>query len=167
MTIKGLACGLILCWIGIASATSAMAHRMDAAMSLIEVNPRTGRLEVTHTLYAHDMEDALRAGAVPLSWFETRQGKNAIRDYCLAQFTLTDTQGVPIALTFVGVELRGDVINVFFDAPRYGGASIIIDSNFLHEASDSQINRVNVRAGGRTVSEVFEAGASARRIVMP
>ena len=161
LTILLLSMALIL------SPTKAMAHRMDAAMSLIEVNPRTSRLEVTHFLYAHDMEDALRAGAVSLSWFETPEGKDAIRDYSLAQFTLTDTQGVPIALTFVGVELRGDVINVFFDAPRYGGASIIIDSNFLQETSDSQINRVNLRAGGRTVSAVFEAGATAHRVAMP
>ena len=166
---EGLFLRLWCCFISAALAmtTPAQAHRMNTAMTLIEVSATGGRLEVTHTLYAHDMEDALRAGAVPLSWFETREGKNAIRDYCLAQFTLNDARGRPIALTFVGLELRGDAIDIYFDAPRYRGTSVIVDSNFLQETSDSQINRVNVRARGRTVSAVFQVGAGSQQIAMP
>ena len=143
------------------------AHRMNAAMSLIEVSPRNGRLEVTHTLYAHDMEGVLRAGDVGLAWFETPEAETALKEYCLAQFLITDQRGRPLVLSFVGVELRGDIIQVYFDAPRFRGTSLIVDSNFLQDVSDTQVNQVNVRARGRTVSEVFEAGALARRMVIP
>jgi hypothetical protein len=149
------------------SQRAAFAHRMNTAMSLIEVSPTTGKLEVSHTLFAHDMEGVLAAGAVDMNWLETARGEAAIKTYCLRQFTITDGRGRPLRLAFVGVELRGDIIQVYFEAPRYVGRDVIVDSNFLQELSDSQINRVNVRANGRTNSAVFEAGAVARRIAIP
>jgi hypothetical protein len=164
---KALIFGLAAAAVTLTLAAPTQAHRMNTAMSLIEVSPRSGRLEVTHTLYAHDMESVLGARSVNLAWFETSQAEEAIKAYCLAQFTITDQRGKPLRLNFIGVELRGDSIQVYFDAPRYRGSSVIIDSNFLQDVSDSQINRVNVRARGRTVSAVFEAGAAAKRIAMP
>jgi hypothetical protein len=165
--LKARLMGLFVAVVSLTTATSALAHRMNTAMSLIEVSPSTGKLELTHTLYAHDMEGVLAAGAVRMSWLESPQGEAAIKAYCERQFTITDGRGRPLRLTFVGVELRGDLIQVYFEAPRYGGSSLIVDSNFLQEVSDNQVNRVNVRANGRTVSAVFEAGAAARRIAMP
>jgi hypothetical protein len=159
--------GLIVGVVSLTLATPALAHRMNTAMSLIEVSPTTQKLELTHTLYAHDMEGVLAAGAVRMSWLESPQGEAAIKAYCLRQFTITDQRGRPLRLTFVGVELRGDSIQVYFEAPRFSGSSIIVDSNFLQEVSDSQVNRVNVRVNGRTNSAVFEAGTEARRIAMP
>jgi hypothetical protein len=146
---------------------TASAHRMNSAMSLIEVSPRTGRLEVTHTLFAHDLEGALLAGAVSMRWLESPAGEQALRAYCLRQFTLTNQAGRPIALTFVGAELRGDVINVYFEGPRYTGTSVLVDSNLLQDISDSQVNQVNVRAVGKTVSATFAAGAQAVRLAVP
>jgi hypothetical protein len=167
MRLGALLVGVAVALVSLSSVTSTFAHRMNTAMSLIEVSPTDGRLELTHTLYAHDLEGVLAAGAVPMSWLETPQGEAAIRAYCLRHFTITDQRGRPLRLNFVGVELRGDLIQVYFDAPRYAGESVIVDSNFLQDVSDSQINRVNVRARGRTVSAVFEAGATARRIAIP
>lgn len=163
----------LLVWYGVIAAVIASvpnpthAHRLDAALSLVEVSQSNGRLEVTHTLYAHDLEGALQAGAVPLSWFETDVGQAALRAYCLREFVLSDARGRAIALTFVGIEVRAGIINVYFDAPHYRGTSIIVDSNFLQERSESQVNRVNVRARGETVTEVFPVGASPRRIIVP
>lgn len=143
------------------------AHRMNAAISLVEVSARTGRLEVTHSVYAHDLEGALLAGAVSLSWLESDVGQQALRAYCLRQFTLASQSGRPINLNFVGAELRGDVIHIYFDAPRYRGASVIVDSNLLQDISDAQVNRVNVRANGKTASATFAPGAGAVRIAVP
>jgi hypothetical protein len=158
---------LVAGWLALLSPGTAQAHRMNAAMSLIEVSPTNGRLEVTHTLYAHDLEDALLAGAVSMNWLESQAGQQALRAYCLRQFTLTDQSGVPLPLEFVGAQLQGDVINVFFDAPRYLGSSIIVDSNLLQDISENQVNQVNVRVAGRTVSATFVVGAQAERIMLP
>lgn len=146
---------------------NAHAHRMNSAMSLVEVSPTNGRLEVTHTLFAHDLEGALGAGSVDLKWFETPQGETALRTYCLQKFILIGPNNRQIALSFVGIELKGGVITVFFDAPRLRGRNLLIDSNFLQEMSDNQVNQVNVRANGRTISAVFQAGAEPRRMTLP
>jgi hypothetical protein len=145
----------------------ASAHRMNNALSLVEISPRSGKLEISHTLYAHDLEGALAAGAVSLSWLESDQGQQALRAYCVRQFTITNQSGRPLALTFVGAELRGDLMHVYFEAPRYTGTSLIVDSNLLQDISDSQINQVNVRANGKTVSATFAAGTQAQRLVVP
>jgi hypothetical protein len=153
--------------LGCLSGANAMAHRMNVAMSVIEVNPNSKRLEITHSLYAHDLEGALGAGSVNLTWFETSQGEAALRAYCLAQFSIASSNGRAIALRFVGVELRGDLINIYFEGPRVQGNALLVQSSFLQEMSDSQINQVNVRAAGRTNSAIFQTGARAKQIVIP
>lgn len=145
----------------------ASAHRMNSAMSLIEISPTSGRLQVTHRLFAHDLEGALGAGSVDMAWFETPRGKAALRDYCLAQFVLRAPNNRSVPLTFVGIELNGATISVYFEGRRPRGHSLTIDSNFLQEMSESQVNQVNIRASGRTISAVFQAGAPARQLVLP
>jgi hypothetical protein len=167
MTLERVIVGLAASLCAVLAPCNAQAHRMNTAISLIEVSPRSGRLEVTHTLFAHDLEGALLAGAVSISWLESDAGQQALRAYCLRQFTLTNQAGRPISLTFVGAELRGDVINVYFDAPRYRGTSVIVDSNLLQEISDAQVNQVNLRVNGKTVSATFNAGARAVRMNLP
>jgi hypothetical protein len=167
VTLKPSLLGFIAVVVSLTATTPAFAHRMNTAMSLIEVSPSTGKLEISHTLFAHDLEGVLGAGPVRINWLESPQGEAAIKAYCLNQFIITDGRGRPLRLTFVGVELRGDMINVYFEAPRFAGRAVIIDSNFLQDVSDSQINRVNLRANGRTTSAVFEAGAPARRVALP
>jgi hypothetical protein len=145
----------------------ASAHRMNSAMSLIEISPTSGKLQVTHRLFAHDLEGALGAGSVDLAWFETSRGKAALRDYCLALFVVQGPNNRPIPLTFVGIELDGATISVYFEGRRPRVRYLIVDSNFLQEMSESQVNQVNVRANGRTVSAVFQAGAPARQLALP
>jgi hypothetical protein len=140
---------------------------MDSALSLVEISPSNGHLEVTHTLFAHDLEGALGAGSVDLSWFEKPEGELALRSYCLEKFSLIAQNGRPIRLTFVGVELNGAAINVYFESPRPRGRQLTIDSNFLQERSDNQVNRVNLRANGVTISAVFMAGALPKRMTIP
>jgi hypothetical protein len=106
---------------------------MDVAMSVVEINPISQRLEVSHKLYAHDLEGALH-------------------------FSLATEDGQKIALNYIGLELLGDQIALYFDAPAYSAPNLRVHSTFLHERSDAQINYVNVRAQGQTVSAVFAAG---------
>jgi hypothetical protein len=159
--------GLLGCALLLVLSQPAFAHRMNAAMSLIEISPTNGRLEVTHSLFAHDLEGVLGAGSVRLDWFETPQGEAALRTYVERNFVLKAQNGRAIALTFIGIELRGDLINVYFDAPHYRGTRVTVDVNFLQEVSDTQVNQVNLRARGRTISAVFRAGAEPKTLVIP
>jgi len=144
-----------------------MAHRLEAALSVVEVNSTSGVLEITHRLYAHDLEHALDLGPVGVGYFETPEGQAAIKTYCERQFFIGDGQGKAVPLQFVGAELSGDLLYVYFEAGRYRGRELTLDSNLLQDFTQAQINQVNVRRGGKTVSARFQTGTAAKRMSLP
>jgi hypothetical protein len=144
----------------------AFAHRMNAALSVIEVNRAGNTIDVTHRLYAHDLEHALDLGSAGIGYFESPAGKLALRDYTLAQFALSDERGRPLDLTFVGTEISGDLVFVYFSGRLPRGAALLVDSNLLQDFFESQINQVNLRVGGQTRSAVFPAGQTALRMAL-
>lgn len=156
--------GLLAC---ILASSPAFAHRLEAALSVVEVNPTSGVLEVTHRLYAHDLEHALDLGPVGAGYFETPEGQAAIKAYCERQFFLGDGQGRTLPLQFVGAELSGDLLYVYFEAGRYRGKELTIDSNLLQDFTQAQVNQVNVRRAGQTVSARFQTGTPAKRMRLP
>jgi hypothetical protein len=145
----------------------AVAHRLEAALSVVEINPSSDTLEITHRLYAHDLEHALELGPVGVGYFETPEGQAAIKTYCERQFFISDGQGKALALQFVGAELSGDLLYVYFEAGRYRGRDLTLDSNLLQDFTEAQVNQVNVRRGGKTVSARFQTGTAAKRIRLP
>jgi hypothetical protein len=143
------------------------AHRLEAALSLVEINPSSGVLEITHRLYAHDLEHALDLGPVGAGYFETPKGQTAIKTYCERQFFIGDGQGKALPVTFVGAELSGDLLYVYFEADRYRGRDLTLDSNLLQDFTQAQVNQVNVRRDGKTVSARFQSDTAAKRIGLP
>jgi hypothetical protein len=145
----------------------AQAHRIQAALSVVEISPNTQNLEVTHRLYAHDLEHALDLGSVGMVWFETKEGQAAIKAYCLRQFSIGDGNGKPLALQFVGAELSGDLLYVYFEAGQYRGKSLTLDSNLLQDFTKGQLNQINLRRGGKTISARFQSDTAAKKMVLP
>ncbi len=161
-------CVALLGLLAISLASSpALAHRLEAALSVVEVNPSSGVLEITHRLYAHDLEHALDLGPVGVGYFETSEGQAAIKAYCERQFLIADGQGKAIPLQFVGAEVSGDLLYVYFEAGRYLGRELTLDSNLLQDFTEAQVNQVNVRRGGKTVSARFQTGTTAKRMRLP
>lgn len=146
---------------------SAQAHRLEAALSVVEVNPSSGILEITHRLYAHDLEHALDLGPIGAGYFETPEGREAIRLYSLRQFQIGDEKGRPLPLTFIGAELSGDLLYVYFEAGRYRGKRLTLDSNLLQDFTAAQVNQINVRRNGKTVSARFAVGTPAQILALP
>jgi hypothetical protein len=158
-----LAAGLVLA-AAFAGGAPASAHRLDAALSVVEAQP-DGALEVTHRIYAHDLEHAMNVGPVGARWFETAPGQAALRDHVAARFHLRDVTGAPVPLRFVGAELSGDLVLVHFEGRTPEGGAVEVDSDILQDFSPRQINQVNVRrAGGPTRSATFPPGAAAVRL---
>lgn len=149
------------------ASTPTLAHRLEAALSVVEVNPSNGVLEITHRLYAHDLEHALDLGPVGVGYFQTPEGQAAIKTYCERQFFIGNGQGKALPLQFVGAELSGDLLYVYFEAGRYRGRDLTLDSNLLQDFTEAQVNQVNVRRDGKTVSARFQTGTPARRIDLP
>ena len=72
-----------------------------------------------------------------------------------------------MSLQFVGAEVSGDLLYVYFEAGRYPGRDLTLDSNLLQDFTEAQVNQVNVRRGGKTVSARFQTGTAAKRMRLP
>ncbi len=144
-----------------------LAHRIEAALSVVEVNPSSGVLEITHRLFAHDLEHALDLGPVGAGYFETPDGLAAIKAYCERQFFIGDEAGRALRLQFVGAELSGDLLYVYFEAGRYSGKALTLDSNLLQDFTEAQVNQINLRRAGKTVSARFQTGTPAKQMRLP
>ncbi|MGF1457030.1 MAG: DUF6702 family protein [Alphaproteobacteria bacterium] len=150
-----------LLWAGAAvlmGPISAKAHRLNAAQTTVDVNPRNGALEVVHEVFIHDLEEA----------FVRRFGRALIlseggQDVALAvalvtdAFTLRARSGDPVPLSLVGAERNFDRLVIYRDAASPPALKdLLIADEILMETFPAQTNRVNVRHGGRVRTLVFD-----------
>jgi hypothetical protein len=145
----------------------ALAHRMDAAISVLDIRPDGRTLQVTHRLYAHDLEHTLDLGPVGVGWFDTGDGQQALGAYARGAFVLRDGRGRDVPLRFIGAESSGDLVLIYFEGEVPSGRTLEVDSNLLVEFSDRQRNLVNLVRGSQTVSATFGAGDGARQLTIP
>ena len=144
-----------------------MAHRMDAAISTLDIRPDGRTLQVTHRLYAHDLEHTLDLGPVGVGWFDTSEGQQALGAYAARAFVLRDGRGRDVALRFVGAETQGDLVFIYFEGTLPRGRELEVDSNLLVEFSEAQRNLVNLQRGSLTVSATFGVSDGPRRMTIP
>ena len=145
----------------------ALAHRMDAAISTLDIRPDGRTLQVTHRLYAHDLEHTLDLGPVGVGWFDTGEGQQALGAYAARAFVLRDGRGRDVALRFVGAETQGDLVFIYFEGTLPRGRELEVDSNLLVEFSEAQRNLVNLQRGSQTVSATFGVSDGPRRMTIP
>jgi hypothetical protein len=154
-------------------ALPARAHRLNEAISVLELRRTSPTADLTHQLYAHDLEHAFGLTGVALDWFASREGQARTRAYCQAMFEVADGAGQAVGFRYVGLELSGDAVLVYFDAPAErlrpaaaaaGPFSLMVWSRLLQDVSPSQRNLVNVRVDGRTASVSFRAGDGPARV---
>lgn len=148
-------------------ATPALAHRMDAAISILDIRPDGRTLQVTHRLYAHDLEHTLDLGPVGVGWFDTSEGQQALGAYVARAFVLRDERGRDVPLRYIGAETQADLVFVYFEGILPRGRELEVDSNLLVEFSDAQRNLVNLQRGSQTVSATFGVSDGPRRLAIP
>ena len=137
------------------------AHKMDSAMTIIDVAPNNNNIEITHRIFAHDLEHIFDLSDVGMNYFETENGQKMIQQYLERVFYIGTEQN-PIKPRFIGIELAGDLIYVYFDANIHSADALIIDSNILEEFSGLQTNYVNLHIGENTKSLMFKNGQQAQ-----
>lgn len=144
----------------------AQAHRLDAALSTVEISAVTGKLVVSHRMYAHDLEHALRLGSVGLLWFDSKEGGAQLGAYAADRFALFDGDGQRISLTFRGAETEGDLVWVYFDGEKPSNISeFVVGSQLLNDFSENQTNLVTIRIGQVTRSATFRVGSGPAKLV--
>ncbi len=149
------------------AAGPALAHRMDAAISTLDIRPDGRTLQVTHRLYAHDLEHTLDLGPVGVGWFDTGEGQQALGAYAARSFVLRDERGRDVTLRFIGAETQGDLVFIYFEGTLPRGRELEVDSNLLVEFSEAQRNLVNLQRGSQTVSATFGVSDGPRRMTIP
>lgn len=154
------------------SVGQARAHRLDEALSVLDINSTSPLVDLTHQLYAHDLEHAFGVRSVGMDWFESPIGVARLQAYSAEMFTIARGAGEVVPFRFLGVEISGDLVFVYADVAR---AAIMSDgqpveltvwSGLLHDYSAGQNNLVNLRLDGRTTSLAFAAGDGPRRVTL-
>lgn len=139
----GLTLALMVCAIGAASA-----HRLNAGLTMIEPNARTGELEIIHRLHWHDLylaldfspedEDQIAEGLPPAS----------LEPFARNGFTMTYEDGGEIGLQYIGAEREGGYVFIYFVTdPPEADRPVIIDNRLLVAEQPKQSNLTNVKLG--------------------
>lgn len=161
-TRRTLCVGLAL--VGLMGVAPVRAHRAKAALATIVWNERTGLLEVTHRLHAHDAQQALiDVAGSPRLGFDSVEARARLALYVEERFALTRSGGEPLPLHLVGAELEGDYVFVFQEAEvEEPPTDLEVRCVYLHDVFPGQINTVNGEFGGPVRTITFAAGDDAK-----
>ena len=149
-----------------ALATPAIAHRGHAGLTVIEIDPVSGAVSVTHRFAAHDVEPALPSIAPEAQ--PSLDDPRAVADleaHLGARFRLSiDGADVPVA--HAGTALAADNIRVDFagETADRDIEAVTVDLDFFPGVHDDQEQQVNVRVDGVTRTVVFRPGSEAQTV---
>lgn len=149
-----------------ALAAPALAHRGHAGLTVIEIDPASGAVSVTHRFAAHDVEPALVSIAPEAQ--PSLDDPQAVADLeaHLGQRFRLDVDGVAVPVAHTHTRLAGDNIRVDFagETSDHDVREVTIDLDFFPGVHDDQEQQVNVRVNGVTRTVVFRPGSSAQTV---
>lgn len=149
------------------AAVPAAAHQQKAAITSVEHNPRTGMIEVVHTIPLHDAEHALRhQGKRNADLLGNVESRREFARYAAQRFSIS-VDGEALELILLGTEVSGNSLIVLQEAPSPGvGAQLTISAQVLTDIWLRQTNSVNVGRGTSPQTLVFRGGDSAKKAVL-
>ncbi len=140
------------------------AHPLKLSETTIGANPRTGQLEVAHSLSLHDMGALLRAAdASETDILGSPAARTAVERYVAARFQLS-ADGRPVQLAVLGSEIEGGSLWVYQEAAIPDAAELTVDDSILFDVFPDQQNRVNVDMGGGVRTLVFRNGSAPQSV---
>jgi hypothetical protein len=141
----------------------AAAHRGHAALSVIEINAKTGLVTVSHRVPAHDAEPALAVIAPDANAsLDDPEAIEALKVYMLKQFCVA-VDGKIVELTLKDLTLGADEVRFEYVgkiAPADAAALIGVKAAMFADVYNDEVNQVNIRRFGVTRTLVF-TGAEA------
>lgn len=152
------AAALILAAGALLSPFPAAAHRGHGALSVVEIDARTGDVTVSHRLQTHDAEPALAVIAPDAQpSLDDPEAVKAMTAYVGDRFTLA-IAGVAVELALKDVTLGADEVRLVYRghiAPKDAGAPVAVQAMMFVDVYGDQANQVNVRRFGVTRTLVF------------
>ncbi|MET3666060.1 DUF6702 family protein [Caulobacter sp. 1776] len=141
----------------------AAAHRGHGALSVVEINAKTGAIAVSHRIPAHDAEPALAVIAPDAqASLDDPEAIEALKAYMLKQFCVA-VDGKIVELTLKNLTLGADEVR--FDyvgkiAPADAAALVGIKAAMFSDVYSDEVNQVNIRRFGVTRTLVFTGAES-------
>lgn len=128
-------------------AANSYAHQQKAAITRIEVNPRTNMIEVMHRFELHDAEHAVGEifgkTADIIGSLETRK---QFADYVAERFGIFHANDDTLPMSLVGFEVEGKHFWVYQETPKPDSLTgLKIIHNALRDIWYAQTNTVNVK----------------------
>lgn len=159
----------ILLVIPFATPLSLHAHDLHRSTGEMEWNAETQQLEVSLTVFINDLELALIRRFEKLLFLEKTPAAEfdaAVLAYLTTAFMVTDAEGAPAKLEWVGRELEpkstqsGDPALVLYfqiSLPQ-GPHGMHVKNAVLHELFEDQINLLHCRNGALNEQLIFKKG---------
>lgn len=147
-------------------ASPALAHRGHGGLTVIEIDPGTGVVSVSHRFAAHDVEPALPSIAPEAQ--PSLDDPRAVADleaHLGARFRVA-VDGAPVTVSHADTVLAGDNVRVNFagETADQEIAAVTVDLDFFPGVHDDQEQQVNVRINGVTRTVVFRPGSEAQTV---
>lgn len=148
-------------------AIPANAHQQKTAITIIEHNERSGRIEVVHRIPLHDAEHALKLRGDPApDIIEDLESRRAFVRYAAERFSIL-VEGAQLDLTLIGSEIEGGSLIFYQEGASPGvGAELVVQSQVLTDIWARQVNRVNVGGGTSPQTLVFTGGEPPKAAVL-
>lgn len=138
------------------------AHQQKAALTEIVFNSRTGNIEVAHRFVMHDAEHAVRVElGIGGDLYASSKTRSAFAAYVAERFELSGPDGAALPLTVLGAEISGGYLWVYQETPAPEHLDALsVRHDALRDVWSDQVNRVNVKYGGKVKTLIFTGGVN-------
>ncbi len=143
----------------------AAAHTFHASIAQIDYISSKKTLEIIVWIHAEDIErrmrDQLGANA---TLDDRRQAEGFVKEYLKGHFELKRSTGAPLALQWVGLEVRTHFLAAYLEAPAPNGMlDLTLTNRILLAYLPDQTNTVKIKQDGEEERELlFDNRGSAR-----
>lgn len=147
-------------WIACAAAlvtSSAAAHQQKSSISIIQLQPQSQTIEISHRFNIHDVEHALRQfGNTQPDVIGDARAQQEFSSYVEQHFLIRYDKDRPIQLDLVGFEIEGNTFWVYQEAPINSEVrQLDVANKALQEIWPKQTNLVNFEGFGELRSLRF------------
>lgn len=136
----------------------AAAHRGHGALSVVDIDVRSGEVRVSHRVPTHDAEPALALIAPDAqASLDDPEAVEALKLYMDKRFVLA-VADLPVALTLKDMTLGANEVRFEYAgriAPDQTRAEVAVIAAMFADVYPDEVNQVNVRRAGVTRSLIF------------
>jgi len=150
----------------LSGASSAWAHKLTTTTSRVEINSKTGQIDVIHSFHVHDTETALAAeGLIESPNLAALKERAQLALYTDDAFTLFQN-GKIVPLSIIGAELiRGNVLVYQQGKISLPIEEISIKAEMMRKFVYNQINNVDVVIDGKVSSIQFRGTDGLKKVL--